>query len=194
LIEKGRVKGVRTLDCHTGSIEEIECRFLILATGGAGQLFKYNTNSNIATGDGISLAYNAGAEMRNAEFGNFYDVINKGTGIPIVFGFSCLYNAQGEKISSKYISRPAAGYPNFYHPRHGERGYGRKRPHILRHGRVCQILRGWRGNISMGKAPVQSAFGCEFEKVRQYGPPQAKELKCRSGLPASSPPSRLTVK
>ena len=62
-------------------------------------------------GDGIAAAYNAGAEMRNAEFGNFYDVINKGTGIPIVFGFNSLYNAQGENISSKYIQGPQPDIP-----------------------------------------------------------------------------------
>ena len=62
-------------------------------------------------GEGIAAAYNAGAEMRNAEFGNFYDVINKGTGIPIVFGFDSLYNAQGENISSKYIQGPQPDIP-----------------------------------------------------------------------------------
>jgi len=57
LLEKDRVKGIKALDCRTGSIEEFECRFLILATGGAGQLYKFNTNSDVATGDGISLAF-----------------------------------------------------------------------------------------------------------------------------------------
>ena len=41
MVEKGRVTGIQTLDCRTGTIEEFECRFLVLATGGAGQLFKY---------------------------------------------------------------------------------------------------------------------------------------------------------
>ncbi|TET66654.1 MAG: FAD-dependent oxidoreductase, partial [Dehalococcoidia bacterium] len=51
LVEKGKVRGIKGLDCRTGSAEEFECRCLILATGGAGQLFKFNTNSDIATGD-----------------------------------------------------------------------------------------------------------------------------------------------
>ncbi len=72
LVEKGRVYGIKALDCRTGSIEEFECRFLILATGGAGQLFKFNTNSDIATGDGIALAYNAGAEIIDMEFFQFH--------------------------------------------------------------------------------------------------------------------------
>ena len=72
LIEKETVKGIKALDCRTGSIEEFECRFLILATGGAGQLFKFNTNSDVATGDGIALAFNAGAEIADMEFYQFH--------------------------------------------------------------------------------------------------------------------------
>jgi len=45
LVEKGQVSGIKALDCRTGSTEEFECRFLILATGGAGQLYKFSTNS-----------------------------------------------------------------------------------------------------------------------------------------------------
>lgn len=72
LVEKGVVKGVKALDCRTGSIEEFDGRFLILATGGAGQLYKYSTNSDIATGDGIVLAFNAGAEIVDMEFFQFH--------------------------------------------------------------------------------------------------------------------------
>lgn len=72
LVEKGTVKGIKVLDCHGGAIEEFSCRFLILATGGAGQLFKFTTNSEVATGDGISLAFNAGAEITDMEFYQFH--------------------------------------------------------------------------------------------------------------------------
>jgi L-aspartate oxidase len=72
LVAKGAIKGVKALDCRTGSIEEFGCRSLILATGGAGQLYKYSTNSDIATGDGIVLAFNAGAEIVDMEFFQFH--------------------------------------------------------------------------------------------------------------------------
>ncbi|MBN1177340.1 MAG: L-aspartate oxidase [Dehalococcoidales bacterium] len=72
LVEKGEVAGIRALECRTGTIEEFACRYLILATGGSGQLFKYNTNSDIATGDGIALAYHAGAEIADMEFFQFH--------------------------------------------------------------------------------------------------------------------------
>ena len=65
-------QGIKTLDCRTGSEEILECRFLILATGGAGQLYKFNTNSAIATGDGIALAFKAGAEISDMEFFQFH--------------------------------------------------------------------------------------------------------------------------
>ena len=72
LVEQGRVSGIKALDCRTGSIEEFECRFLILATGGAGQLYKFSTNPEVATGDGVVLAFNAGAEITDMEFFQFH--------------------------------------------------------------------------------------------------------------------------
>ncbi len=72
LVEGGTVKGIKAIDCRTGSIEEFGCCFLILATGGAGQLFKFNTNSEVATGDGIALAFKAGAEIVDTEFFQFH--------------------------------------------------------------------------------------------------------------------------
>jgi len=72
LVEGGRVSGIRTLDCRTGTVEEFGCHYLIMATGGAGQLYRFNTNSDIATGDGIALAFNAGAEIADMEFFQFH--------------------------------------------------------------------------------------------------------------------------
>jgi len=72
MVKKGTVKGVKALDCRTGSIEEFGCHSLILATGGAGRLFKYTTNSEVATGDGVALAFQAGAEIVDMEFFQFH--------------------------------------------------------------------------------------------------------------------------
>jgi L-aspartate oxidase len=81
LVQKGRVVGVRALDCHTGSVEEYSCKFLILATGGAGRLFKYTTNSDVVTGDGIALAFEAGAEIRDMEFFQFHPTVLRLPGV-----------------------------------------------------------------------------------------------------------------
>ena len=72
ITEGGRVEGVKVLDCQTRLTKEYSCRFLILGTGGAGQLFKYTTNSDVVTGDGIALAFKAGAEISDMEFFQFH--------------------------------------------------------------------------------------------------------------------------
>ncbi|MBM3120002.1 MAG: L-aspartate oxidase [Chloroflexi bacterium] len=82
LLGNGKVKGVRALDCRTGLAEDYECRFVILATGGAGRLFKYTTNSDVATGDGIALAFQAGAEITDMEFFQFHPTAIRLPGVP----------------------------------------------------------------------------------------------------------------
>jgi len=82
LVEKGVVKGVAALDNRTGSIEHFGCQQLVLATGGAGRLFKYTTNSEVATGDGVSLAYQAGAEIMDMEFFQFHPTAIRLPGVP----------------------------------------------------------------------------------------------------------------
>jgi len=81
LIQNGKVIGVRALDCRTGSVEEYHCQFLILATGGAGKLFKYTTNSDVVTGDGIALAFEAGAEICDIEFFQFHPTVLRLPGV-----------------------------------------------------------------------------------------------------------------
>jgi len=72
LRDNGRATGVRALDERSGESAFYPCRFLILATGGAGQLFAVTTNPDVATGDGIALAYRAGAEIQDMEFVQFH--------------------------------------------------------------------------------------------------------------------------
>ena len=82
LFNKGTVKGVKAMNCRTGAFEEFECKWLILATGGAGQLYKFNTNSEIATGDGLALAFKAGAELTDMEFFQFHPTALRLSGVP----------------------------------------------------------------------------------------------------------------
>jgi L-aspartate oxidase len=72
VIENGTAKGVKALDLRNDSNLEFECNNVILATGGAGHLYKYTTNPDVATGDGVALAYKAGAELTDMEFYQFH--------------------------------------------------------------------------------------------------------------------------
>lgn len=82
LVDNGRVRAIQALDCRTELTEEYECRYVILATGGAGRLFKYTTNSDVATGDGIALAFEAGAEITDMEFFQFHPTAVRLPGAP----------------------------------------------------------------------------------------------------------------
>ena len=82
LVEKGRATGVRALDCTSGKLEEFSGKCIILATGGGGRLFRFNTNSEIATGDGIALALKAGAEIADMEFFQFHPTALYKPGVP----------------------------------------------------------------------------------------------------------------
>jgi len=75
LIQDGVASGLRVMDCTSGSVKEIESKWIVLATGGAGQLFKYGTNSKVATGDGVALAYRAGAIVVDMEFFQFHPTV-----------------------------------------------------------------------------------------------------------------------
>jgi L-aspartate oxidase len=81
-VEDGAVLGLEALDIHTGTREEFGCRFLILATGGCGQLYKVTTNPEVTTGDGVALAYCAGAEVMDMEFIQFHPTALRLPGVP----------------------------------------------------------------------------------------------------------------
>jgi succinate dehydrogenase/fumarate reductase flavoprotein subunit len=118
-----------------------------------------------ACGDGIAAAYNAGAEMRNAEFGNFYDVVNKGTGIPIVFGFSSLYNAQGENISGKYIQGPQPDIPISIILGMGKEIMAGRGPIYIDMVEFAKPSEGGGGIFQWDRPHFKALFGREFEKV-----------------------------
>ncbi|MEX0800605.1 MAG: L-aspartate oxidase [Dehalococcoidia bacterium] len=72
ITDRGRAAGVRALDERSGQTTDYTCRHLVLATGGAGQLYRITTNPEVATGNGIALAYRAGAEVTDMEFFQFH--------------------------------------------------------------------------------------------------------------------------
>src|SRR5881275_80471 len=77
LVDDGRVCGVAALELMSGRVEAILGTAVILATGGCGRVFPFTTNAAIKTGDGMALAYHAGAPLKDMEFVQYHP-----TGLP----------------------------------------------------------------------------------------------------------------
>ena len=77
LVDDGRVHGVVAIELMTGRIEVINAKSVVLCNGGSGKVFPYTTNANICTGDGMALAYRAGAPLKDMEFIQYHP-----TGLP----------------------------------------------------------------------------------------------------------------
>ena len=77
LADDGRVHGVVAIELATGKIQAITAKAVVLATGGGGKVFPFTTNANINTGDGMALAYRAGAPLKDMEFVQYHP-----TGLP----------------------------------------------------------------------------------------------------------------
>ncbi len=109
LVEDGQALGLEVLFCTRGERASLSCRFLVLATGGAGQMFQLTTNSPVATGDGIALAYRAGAEVMDMEFIQFHPTALRVPGAPPLLiteavrgEGAILLNVCGERFMPRY--------------------------------------------------------------------------------------------
>ncbi len=108
ILEDDRVVGVRFLDAD-GRLREARARATLLATGGAGQIFRETTNPSVATGDGVALAYRAGADIADVEFVQFHPTVLAVPGAPRYLLTEALrgegarlINADGERFVDRY--------------------------------------------------------------------------------------------
>ena len=81
MVEDGRCQGVLAIDIATGGFTLILAKAVIIATGGAGRVFRQNTNGGIVTGDGMALAYRHGVPLRDMEFVQYHPTCLPGTGL-----------------------------------------------------------------------------------------------------------------
>jgi L-aspartate oxidase len=72
ILDGNKAIGVRFIDETDGSIHEVRANAVLLATGGLGQIYKETTNPDVATGDGMAIAYEAGAVLSDMEFVQFH--------------------------------------------------------------------------------------------------------------------------
>jgi L-aspartate oxidase len=108
LVENGLCAGAAFVD-STGERRIVNARATLLATGGAGQVFRETTNPAIATGDGVTMAFRAGARVSDLEFVQFHPTVMQVDGAPRFLLSEALrgegaylVNAAGERFMSRY--------------------------------------------------------------------------------------------
>jgi succinate dehydrogenase / fumarate reductase flavoprotein subunit len=106
LIEKDRFAGLTMIDMINGRFVLIRGKALVLATGGAGQVFGFTTYSETVTGDGLAMAYRAGLPLKDMEFIQFHPTGLIPSGILMTEACrgegGTLLNNQGERFMGNY--------------------------------------------------------------------------------------------
>jgi succinate dehydrogenase / fumarate reductase flavoprotein subunit len=106
IVEEGICRGVVAWDLIHGGLHAIGAKAVILAAGGSGRVFLTSTNAVINTGDGMALAYRAGASLMDMEFVQFHPTTLKDTGILITEGArgegAYLLNTLGDRFMAWY--------------------------------------------------------------------------------------------
>jgi succinate dehydrogenase / fumarate reductase flavoprotein subunit len=139
--QEGYFLGAVVLDIATGRPLLIEAKTTILATGGAGQLFRTNTNALVNTGDGMAMALRAAIPLQDMEFFQFHPTGIAGRGMLITEGArgegGYLVNSEGERFMERYAphakdlaSRDVVSRAIATEVREG-RGVGPEHDHVL---------------------------------------------------------------
>ncbi|TIC83084.1 fumarate reductase (quinol) flavoprotein subunit [Crenobacter intestini] len=115
VVDEGRAAGVLVVEIASGEFTLIEAGAVVFATGGAGRVFRENTNGGIVTGDGMAVAYRHGVPLRDMEFVQYHPTCMPGTGL--LFTEACrgegglLVNRDGYRYLQDYGLGPAEDKP-----------------------------------------------------------------------------------
>ncbi len=109
VVEDGRAVALLALDTRANLTERFDAGAIVIATGGCGQLFRVSTNPEVATADGVALAYNAGAEVQDMEFIQFHPTALRLPGVPI-FLISEAVRGEGAVLRNDAGERFMPGY------------------------------------------------------------------------------------
>ena len=106
IVEDGRCAGAVLMEIRSGDIHVVRAKAVIMAAGGIGRVFEPSTNALICTGDGMSLAYQAGAELMDMEMVQYHPTTLQGSGVLITEGArgegAYLLNSEGERFMERY--------------------------------------------------------------------------------------------
>jgi len=106
IIEDGECCGVVALEIRTGRLYVIRAKTVVLCTGGLGRVYEPSTNALIVTGDGMALAYKAGAPLMDMEMVQYHPTTLKGSGVLITEAArgegAYLLNKDGERFMERY--------------------------------------------------------------------------------------------
>ena len=138
---EGNIIGALAISIQTGEPVLIESKTTLLATGGAGQIYRTNTNALINTGDGLGMALRAGVPLQDMEFVQFHPTGIAGIGMLITEGTrgegGYLVTSEGERFMERYApnakdlaSRDVVSRAIYTEVKEG-RGVGDKKDHVL---------------------------------------------------------------
>ncbi|HHW77094.1 MAG TPA: fumarate reductase (quinol) flavoprotein subunit [Xanthomonadaceae bacterium] len=110
LVDDGRCQGLIALEMRSGQLKQFQSGAVIIAAGGAGRMFPFTTNGAIKTGDGMALAYRAGAPLKDMEFVQYHPTGLPNTGILLTEGCrgegGILVNKHGRRYLQDYGMGP----------------------------------------------------------------------------------------
>lgn len=110
IVNDGVCQGALVIDIANGTFTTILAKSVIIATGGAGRVYRFNTNGGIVTGDGMALAYRQGVPLRDMEFVQYHPTGLPGSGILMTEGCrgegGILTNSEGYRYLQDYNLGP----------------------------------------------------------------------------------------